>query len=249
MRLLLLVLTVVAAARIVSRTEPSDWFTQLILEDQRTGDHDHSGSTQERHNHTCCHRITFSEDPVSGDDLVHVSVPYNHWWQSGATLFALVADPGGESPRMLALGRDGLMLDFRQHARLYLRIQCAYACCLEGAAFMLPPGAPRLDLLAQNASGFSAAPRPVARGSRFPPGAYVLGGHVAAAVHQEVLWDTADARHTRLEQLHMCDYDAAGMWLRMDSINRIEAALAELDVCFVHHDMAMAWDNGLCEEA
>ncbi len=223
------------------RAEPSEWFLDLILDDDS---HDHSGKTAERQNHTCCHRLAFVEDPLTGDDLFHIHVPYNHWWSSGATMFSLATELNGPSDRMLPLGDAGLVLDFRQRSRLWLRFQCAYPCCLEAAEFILPPGAPHLGLLAGNATQYTASPRSVNRDAM---GTRRLGAQFQREVRQEEVWDTHG--DTRIEQLTMCDYDTKGMWIRMDSVNRIEAALAELDVCFVHHDMAMAWDNGLCEEA
>lgn len=245
---LFVIVVVVCAAKRRARAEPSAWFAELILEDQQTGDHDHSGSTLERHNHTCCHQIAFNEDPTTGDDLMHVQVPYNHWWLSGATMFSLATDLDEPSPRMLPISREGISLDFRQRSRLYLRIQCAYPCCLEGAEFIVPHGAPKLELLASNMSGFQRTPWVVDRQASLPKNVILLGDYITLDMRQEVVWYVRRPDDTRIQRLEMCDYDSTGMWIQIDSTNRIEAALAELDVCFVHHDMAMAWDNGLCEE-
>lgn len=239
-----IVVTVVNAAQMRSRALPNGWFSELIAADT---DHDHSGSAKERVNHTCCHRMSFDEDPLSGEMLGGVRVPYNYWWRRGATLLSLSPTLDEPASRLLTLGDAGIELDFTQHSRLYLRLQCAFPCCLEAAEIVVPDGATTLTVLAGNAT-HQVDPWRLDRSKLLPPGTVAIGGGRWSARNlHEMMW--ADQVWTsRLDALQLCDHATTGTWIRIDSPSRIKAALTEIDVCFVHHDMVANWDTALCEE-
>jgi hypothetical protein len=255
---LLFVLAAAAAvllrAERVPRSEPNDWFASLIAADQAAEQHDHSGEAAPKAEHLCCHRLAFNIDPAGGTDLMHTVVPYNFWWRSGATLISVAPELDAPAERMLEIGDHGLLLDFRARSRIFIRIQCAYACCIEGAEFMTPRAAAPLDVLAGNAAGHEEWPFVFDRAAALPPGVIEVGVDNDVVRRSEYMWtrnthhDRAFHEHTRRGALHMCDHTGAGLWIRVDSVTRNEATLAELDVCFVDHSLALGWDTGLCEE-
>jgi len=244
-RLALLALLVLLAAARRQRAEPNDWFADLIAEDAM---HDHSGELVVRHNHTCCHKLGFDHDPVADTALTHVEVPYNHWWRTGATLVAVAPDLESPSPRMIAIGEAGLVLDFRARSRLYVRLQCAYPCCLESAFVLMPDGAVEPLIAAGNATVGPRAPwRHDPLAALAAQGYVLLGDHYKGAHQHEVFW--AERTFTsRIDALQLCDTDATGLWIQIDSPQRVVASLLSVDVCFIHHDMVLSWETTLCEE-
>ena len=147
----------------------------------------------------------------------------------------------------MTLGAAGIEMDFTEHSRLYLRLQCAFPCCLEAAEILAPEGAEPLRVLGGNAT-HQVDPWRLDRAKMLPPGKVAIGGGRWSARNlHEMMW--ADQVWTnRLDALQLCDHATTGAWIRIDSPSRIKASLTEIDVCFVHHDMVENWDSGLCEE-
>lgn len=244
---LLVALAAAATGEHRPRAEPNAWFLDLVIADQQHDSHDHSGAVARRENHTCCHRMPFDEDPLARTLLQHVQVPYNHWWRPAATLISSVApELDAPSDRLLSIGEYGLTLDFRQHSRLYVRLQCAFPCCLEAAEIIIPGAAEHLSVAAGNAT-YTVESWRLDREALVPKGYRLLDGLGQRRSRHEAMWRHAGERD-RLRGLKLCDYSAEGLWIRVDSPSRIEAALAEIDVCFVHHNMALGWETDLCEE-
>ena len=248
--LLLLLLTVATVtaetAQHRQRAEPNEWFVDLVLEDQQHDSHDHSGSAALRENHTCCHRLALDEDPGTGDKLEHTRVPYNHWWRPAATLLSVSNDLDLTAERLVVLNEFGAALDFREHSVLYVRMQCAFPCCLEAADVIIPGGAEALHVSAGNAT-YTIESWRLDISAQIPAGYRVFDGLGQWRSRHQAMWRQPNERD-RISGLWLCDMDARGLWIRFESPSRIEASLAELDVCFVHHDMALGWDSDLCEE-
>lgn len=243
-RIILLLVTVALVVGRRQRSEPNGWFIDLIVEDQQHDSHDHSGSAAPRENHTCCHRLAFDTDPTTGDLLEQSHVPYNHWWRSAAMLVSLSPNMNGPSERLVELDALGMKLDFRTHSVLYVRMQCAFPCCLEAASILIPDAAHDLIVSAGNVTHEVKAWR-LDRLTHLPPGYHYVANHNS---HHEAMWRVPNTLD-RLSGLQLCDTDATGMWMRLESTSRIEATLAEVDICFIHHDMVLGWETDLCEES
>lgn len=243
-RIVVVLLLVAAVACVRKRADPNGWFADVIAEDE---EHDHSGETEPHPDRLCCHRMAFDEDPLSKDSLRGIDVPYNYWWRTGATLISVAPTLEEPAQRMVTIGEAGLVLDFREHSRLYVRLQCAFPCCLEAAEILIPDGAESVIVLAGNAS-HEVHPWRLDRSTIMPKGYVILGGGRWGARNlHEMMW--ADKVYTdRLHALQLCDHATTGTWIQIDSPSRIVAVLAELDVCFVHHDMYLDWDTDLCNE-
>lgn len=244
--ILLLLAGVIHAGQHRQRAEPNEWFVDLVIEDQQHDSHDHSGVAAPRENHTCCHSLSLDEDPSTGDLLEYTRVPYNHWWRPAAMLLSVAPSLDVTSERLLTLNEFGAELDFRQHSVLYIRVQCAFPCCLEAADVIIPDGAEELSVSAGNATlavdSWRFDPR-----EQIPAGYHIIDGLGQWRSRHQAMWRHRGERD-RLAGLQLCDMETTGMWIRLESLSRIEASLAALDVCFVHHDMAPGWDSGLCEE-
>jgi hypothetical protein len=242
-----LVMAVAASGERRTRADPNGWFSDLVAADDA---HDHSGEAAVRRDFLCCHRMAFDEDPSDPGEklLTGIDVPYNYWWRRGSTLLSVAPTLDEPAARTLKLGDPGIELDFVAHSRLYVRLQCAYPCCIEAVEVLAPPGAQPLLIMGGNAT-HEIDPWRLDRSTMLPPGTVALGGgrwSQGANLH-EMLW--ADQKYTdRLGALQLCDHATTGAWISIDSPSRIRAALTELDVCFVHHDVVADWDTGLCSE-
>lgn len=246
LRWVLFFLFLFSAFGLRKRADPNGWFADLVAAD---ADHDHSGDAAPRPDHLCCHRMAFDEDPLSGDRLANVQVPYNYWWRTGSTLLSVSPSLDEPAARMLDLGNPGLMLNLVDHSRLYLRLQCAFPCCLEAIEILAPDGAAPLVITAGNAT-HEAEPWRLNRTTLIPPGfVSSVGSERWSESHglHELLW--ADKDYTdRLSALRLCDHATTGTWIRIDSPSRVWAAVTELDLCFVHHDLFADWETNLCSE-
>lgn len=240
-------LLAVAAATRRQRSEPNDWFIDLVLQDQQNSAHDHSGETTERRNHTCCHSMPFDLDLTATERLRNTAVPYNYWWRKGATLISVSPTLDEPANRMLTLGDAGIVLDFVEHSRLYVRLQCAFPCCIEAAEILMPEGAAPLRIVGGN-STVSVEPWRFDPRTVLPPGKVAVGGgRFSNRNLDQRLW--ADRIYSnRLDALQLCDHATDGAWIEIESPSRVKAGLTEIDVCFVHHDMVADYDSGLCEE-
>lgn len=219
---------------------------ELVLEDQQHDSHDHSGAANVHENHLCCHQMNFDEDFSTQEMLAHVNVPYNYWWRSGATLLSVAPTLDEPGQRLVEIGDHGLVLDLKTHSRLYVRLQCAFPCCLEAAEIIVPDGAEPLIVVAGN-STVTQQPRVFNRAEHIPPGSLMIGDKYGSQKVNELMW--AEKQYNkRLDALQLCDYTAQGLWIQIDSPSRIVAAMANVDVCFVDHDMALDWDTNLCIE-
>ena len=228
------------------RAQPNNWFLELVIEDQQSDSHDHSGVATVQNNTLCCHQMNFDEDFSTHDMLAHVSVPYNHWWRSGATLISIASTLEEQGQRLIEIGDHGLVLDFKTHSRLYVRLQCAFPCCLEAAEIIVPDGAEPLLIVAGN---FSTTVKPweFDRNAQLSPGSIMIGDRYGSQKVVELMW--ADKLYNnRINALQLCDYTTEGMWIQIDSPSRIVAAMPTVDVCFVDHSMALNWDTNLCNE-
>jgi len=251
MRLFLVLLAsccLVAANTRVGRSDPNPWFRDLILADQEAGVHDHSGETVRVEQEFCCHRLEFTQDPLTGEDLLHTVVPYNHFWAPGDVLLAVTATLDEPTPRQLSLGDNGVVLDFRAHSQLYVRLQCAYACCLELAEIVRPLGSVQPTLEA----GVMGASTPAVSGRHLPPwappGYTVLGSRSYNEQQDDFVWLKPGSEQERASSLLVCDYNTTGIWVSVTSPSRVEMALGELDLCFKNHVLYRSWEHSMCEE-
>lgn len=237
----LLIFGVAFSAALRRRAEPNDWFSAVVAEDAAA--HDASGIAASRPDALCFQRVAFNEDPTLAlDDLRHVQVPYNYWWRRGSMMLSISHELDAPAERLLSIGEHGITLDFRQHSRVYVRIQCAFPCCLEAVELLAPEGAQPLVVRGANLT-HTVAPRPVKR-TTVPPGWVVFNPREPT---QQMTW--SDTRYERrIDRQTLCDHSTEGTWLEIDSPSRIEATLVELDMCFVHHAMDADWDTHLCSE-
>lgn len=237
--LLLCLIAVSVALR--RRADANDWFADVVAEDDAA--HDSSGAAAHRPDALCFQRVTFNEDPTLAlDDLRHAQVPYNYWWRRGSMMLSVSHELDAPAERLLNIGEHGIMLDFREHSRVYVRIQCAFPCCLEAVELLAPEGAQPLLVRGANMT-HSVSPRPVKK-TVLPPGWVVFNPHEPT---QQLTW--SDRRYERrIDRQTLCDHASEGAWLEIDSPSRIEATLVELDMCFVHHAMEADWDTHLCSE-
>lgn len=251
MRLLLLTVLFVAVAwcgQLRSRAEPNQWFLDLVLEDQQHDSHDHSGETQRREDHVCFHVLEFGDSlDTPGELMADVHVPYNYWWRAAATLVSVTAELDQPAERLVRLDQNGLALDLVEHGRVHVRLQCAFPCCLELADIVAPERASHLLVAGGNAT-HSVPARRLDPTDKVPPGYHLFDALQQYRHRHQALWRRRGERD-RLAALELCDYDASGLWLSVESGERVEASLAAVHVSFIHHEMLPGWETGLCEEA
>lgn len=244
-RLVLLVVFVglACASQRRARSEPNEWFVDLVLEDQQHASHDNSGEAAVIKDRLCCQRVSFVEDPYTQDILSSVQVPYNYWWKRGGMLLSVSKTLDEPSNRLLTIDRAGLELDFTRGSRLYVRLQCAFPCCLEAAEFLVPDGAQPLQLVGANET-HSVQPWRLDQTKRMAPGYVRMGDH---RLRHEMMW-TDEHFVNRIDAQHLCDHATNGAWIQIDSPSRVTATMTELDLCFVHHSIAADWESSLCSE-
>jgi hypothetical protein len=251
--------------------EDSSWFGHLIAEDARQQTHSTDGSTAHAKHRLCCQRLSLQED-VDGEPVEHLDVPYNYWWRQAGVLLSASTSLEEPAQRTMRITPQGLVLDARESQHAYLRLQCAYTCCLEAAVVVRPSGVrepprvyggvmrePAAEQLEDEryeawrlASDVSANARRtvgshvrniVASGvyeSRGVPEPYLFGALPAQGARYSDEW--------RYRALRVCDRNNTGLFVHVALPERAEYAISELDLCFIDHELALAWGSGFCTE-
>lgn len=248
---LALCITLATAHVVVSRSAPSDkWFGQLITERQN------SLASRYEYKRLCCNRIIFQED-LSGEPLGEAHVPYDLWWERGLVMLSLEPDLDRPAQHYLSIGPQGLVINGVDHAEMFLRIHCAYPCCLESMSFVSAPHAAEILPtiyglgMTANSSGASAKEAVLLPGRPHAEvHSWLLGGVQRMGIPTEHTWST-QSRSTlvgRYNALNVCEHDGAGMYIRIVMPIRAYYAIPELDICFPDTDLGLDWDSTLCTE-
>jgi len=230
--LLLLVCAAASARRIVSRSAPNPWFQGLTLQDLPE-----QGQTLHAPNYQCCHAMSFQEALGTGEELAHVVVPYDMWWRIGGVRLSVAFDRDAPATPFLSVGAYGLHVDGSSHGEVFLRVQCAYECCLRRIAVNYPRASAVGGDAVIAGTGDSTQRRGtvLTRNSAFTQ---LMSAAPAGVYPVDYTW----APHT------MCANADDGLWIRVPLQERGEYAISALDLCFINHELSLDWDNGLCEE-
>jgi hypothetical protein len=252
--LLLVVVIAVAGARVVKRSEPQNaWFDHLVAE--KTAEYSTSVADT-AHKRLCCNRIVFQED-LTGEPLGEAHVSYDLWWLRGLVMLSVEPDLTRPAQHYLTIGPQGLVIDGMNHGEMFVRIHCAYPCCLESLSFVSAPhayAAPPSIFGSGMTANSSGVPSKEAVLLPARPHAEVyarfLGGVQRMGIPTEHTWSTAERSTitTRYDALNVCEHDGAGMYVHVVMPTRAMYAIPELDICFPDADLNLDWDNTLCTE-
>lgn len=258
--------------RRVERSLPNVWFANLDEEDEQQHRHQlaidgvyRPQSAVVAQNHLCCHTVSFQQD-IGGEPVSHATLPFDYWWREAGIRISVSTSLGSPAVRTVRLIPSGLLLSASSGLReVFVRVQCSYACCVEGAAVTRPQSVQRGDvrvfagaanegdqyeanLVSRSHQSVFAALLPHQRHE------HGVMDYVSGGASDEYVWYDEPAPHHdpldehRYRSLKACDRDGGGLYLRITLPVQGEYALSLLDLCFVDTKLLPHWDSKFCQE-
>ena len=253
--LALLLVLCVASARVAYRAAPApeSWFAGLFH-----GTENRNSTAAIQHRRMCCHRLEFQED-LENEPVEAATVPFSYWWRNGHVLLSVAHSLDAPAENALRITPSGLAIDGHTYGEAFLRVQCAFACCLESVAFARPSAVQEQPPLAAGIVHFATGVRSDHADARHRTYSElqeqialvsrVLYPESKNIDSREYLW-VAPGEHERIDRQRVCVTDPAseGLYVHMVLPARAQYAISELDLCFVDMDAGLGWDLAYCED-
>ena len=221
------------------RTEANQWFEHL----EHVSEPAVHNEVARRDDLLCCHRISFQET-IEGEWSGLTNVPFDNWLAAGKARIGVSPRLEDAVPATLELCEYGLILDGSAHSEAYVKIQCAYPCCLESLSMLRPEVDAKPPKVRAASNQWSEQREEEAVVLKMRGG--VLEGHGLPSEHMFVTPHVDQGRRKR--ELDVCDLDGSGIYVRVSLTHRREYALAELDLCFLDTDLGHEGVEGWCHE-